>query len=1279
MSSVGGNENHRPKLERERSSQPLYPIRGVGRGGGDVPDLSGVVSQREALNEKSAGVEVDVFGPSDSKIAIDQVTTCAHAHAKTNPHVVGKVTASKMAIMPNHPSTLSTTFKDDTNTSTSSTGMYINMSKCLNLQVDKTVSSHDTKPKNQVVDSTNYSVKVTVTAPPLFQPKKDEKKHLQMKKDNFKLVKDRKDSKTKSNSSDKRLKLSPAVNPSSLSGPSHLLASVIPDAFPEELSFRALAVYSTVRTLSIQLRVSPFTPNAFLRALSLPIYSKLLGEVHASILRLLFACYDLGVYHNRGDGLSKMKLPPRKQDDGVSEYLARKDTLHPNAGENMLYLDSLTWPLYLCDYVENQDDEPDPELTSPLLEGGGLEKLFVSKREDNGISIDLGEHSYNMQQHRAMGMGMMQSQAQVQSHVFNGGLYLGNFHSNDRQSNSPFASPSQKMTYRGSIMAPNIPFHSPQSNNNNWESILSSPIPLPQDQYSSPPPLSASTVHYQSVGSQQPSSMSSTEVPLSKKRKFENVDNEINGIIAGNVQPINSSSHKDKLFESMRKRQQINETIEKFLIGEKVTDDLLPNIPEELERDSNNSNIATDKTDKKDDNGKSFESASMLRVLDQLKRGLSYTELACEKKVEILEYLIDELLDTDHIKCEIDLRSHSSMCHTALYGKLPNSEQLENLTNDDECYVCGLEGDLICCDGCVRSYHRECVNTPMSRVMSEEKWFCHECNVVDSSKFGPLRAGHKHSLEWFTIKDFELSSSTADLHASFNINTNSNLNLYQEKLKDVEFLIIHGYVFARNINTKERANISLILKNPALEGLTEESNFKKEMSVPLSQDEIFSLLCVLGPSVCTQWPWAQIPFNPEKLELEWAKRNGTVGLDNETLILVKKMKQKYTYFMYKSELLNPILYTNSYQKAPIPKLLLQKIGKKQKIKLNRKGLNVDNISFKNDLSRDVSDDKNIISQLTPELYDPLLPFREYMISLEKQLIKSTLLHELWGLRSKSRDLYWWRKSVEKTKSAKGLSILLVRLIDDTHSRAFFDEWNLLPGVSNDDFSLSQNEARNYLDLPENWNEKDEKLRRKWDRSSENDVLKLINTVSFSGVYRKEKRKSSKMSEKYRNTFNSCETSPNVKEIKKEIIVDISRNARRNHQEETKSRRKSDRHQAVINPLTCSAQERKILKLSTLEAQSNESSEDPEIHWPIAGRKLFVPAGSISQSTAKWLGRNAGTKVIPFITYPKRFEVGLPAVCHIWRQNTLKAISLEQLALQIRFLESYLNRNVSFSY
>ena len=226
------------------------------------------------------------------------------------------------------------------------------------MELQSTTKPADSNTDTDVTDDKQYSVSVNATAEPVYAARAVRNNAAKLARHQTSIM----------NHASARLKshklrrlivttasAAPPLSSNSLQeGPAGLIASALPSAFPPKLAYRALAAYSTIRSLSVQLRISPFTPNSFMRALSLPCDCELLGTIHVTILQILFAHHGLGTYHTRGDGLSKLKLPllSKKKDDAiVSEHLSRMDNLHKCAGENLTYMDRHTWPLYYMDYV----------------------------------------------------------------------------------------------------------------------------------------------------------------------------------------------------------------------------------------------------------------------------------------------------------------------------------------------------------------------------------------------------------------------------------------------------------------------------------------------------------------------------------------------------------------------------------------------------------------------------------------------------------------------------------------------------------------------------------------------------------------------------------------------------------------------------------------------------------------------------------------------------------------------------------------------------------------
>ncbi|KAI8959154.1 hypothetical protein F5Y11DRAFT_15769 [Daldinia sp. FL1419] len=64
--------------------------------------------------------------------------------------------------------------------------------------------------------------------------------------------------------------------------------------------------------------------------------------------------------------------------------------------------------------------------------------------------------------------------------------------------------------------------------------------------------------------------------------------------------------------------------------------------------------------------------------------------------------------------------------------------------NDDSCYTCGGNGELVCCDGCNYSFHFLCIDPPMDEGHMPDEWYCNECKHRQCPPFtdhiGPLRS-----------------------------------------------------------------------------------------------------------------------------------------------------------------------------------------------------------------------------------------------------------------------------------------------------------------------------------------------------------------------------------------------------------------------------------------------------------------------------------------------------------------------------------------------------------
>uniref|UniRef100_A0ACD6A152 Uncharacterized protein n=1 Tax=Avena sativa TaxID=4498 RepID=A0ACD6A152_AVESA len=152
--------------------------------------------------------------------------------------------------------------------------------------------------------------------------------------------------------------------------------------------------------------------------------------------------------------------------------------------------------------------------------------------------------------------------------------------------------------------------------------------------------------------------------------------------------------------------------------------------------------------------------------------GMEYYMLPVTTKLRLLQILCDHVTESEELKGELEARegyneemeyeadsiilsesesravltraAKASVCEK-IEG-LQSSESAPNVTNQeaalpnasqdgnsDDCQICGMDGTLVCCDGCPWAYHSRCIGQNKA-FLPQGLWFCPECVV---NKLGP--------------------------------------------------------------------------------------------------------------------------------------------------------------------------------------------------------------------------------------------------------------------------------------------------------------------------------------------------------------------------------------------------------------------------------------------------------------------------------------------------------------------------------------------------------------
>ena len=456
--------------------------------------------------------------------------------------------------------------------------------------------------------------------------------------------------------------------------------------------------------------------------------------------------------------------------------------------------------------------------------------------------------------------------------------------------------------------------------------------------------------------------------------------------------------------------------------------------------------------------------------LKAMRLGRPYHELSVKDKLVILEYLIDELLSLNAIAAEFSQRRAMTACYHYPYGTLPTKEEMDNLVNEDECAICGKAGELLCCDGCIKSYHRQCLSMLEHGDLPEGDWLCPECELKDPAMFGPLRGGRKSALDWFSVADLDEASRLKHGHLPATETgghdalaaSNGTDNTAQQTVDSTpttpikfQFLVVQGFLFGR-----DKSNGSSALHLLSSNGI--QKHFRS-----------------MGAELCSRWPISQIPFNMSTLF-----QNPLLPAD--------------PFFFFTPGRFDPSRYSNQYRKAPLP-ALVRKVKEAHLLDYEICCTPVPTANLSSILSGIMTNDNTVADflQTSTVLFDHYKMITLYLLKLENQLLRSSLLGEFWKTRATSGEDDAWSSKVQNCRSLQRLSALLLQLLDETHPRAFLDGW-FDSVIAKTETSNNKKAIRGErLVLPSDFSRSDESLRRHWERALLSSIPKLVAKTSKS--------------------------------------------------------------------------------------------------------------------------------------------------------------------------------------
>ncbi|XWS71212.1 hypothetical protein CRYUN_Cryun03dG0119300 [Craigia yunnanensis] len=196
---------------------------------------------------------------------------------------------------------------------------------------------------------------------------------------------------------------------------------------------------------------------------------------------------------------------------------------------------------------------------------------------------------------------------------------------------------------------------------------------------------------------------------------------------------------------------------------------------------------------------------------------IDYYKQPASVKVEVLRCLCDDMIEVEAIRSELNRRSLASetdmdfdrnmnieVCKKRkaamdVYGGSGLSEEIVDDTTDwnsDDCCLCKMDGSLICCDGCPAAYHSKCVGV-VNALLPEGDWYCPECAIERhkpwvkprrSTRGAELLGIDPHGRLYYNCSGYLLVLDSCDAEHSLNYYQRDDLNIVLDVLKSSDIL-----------------------------------------------------------------------------------------------------------------------------------------------------------------------------------------------------------------------------------------------------------------------------------------------------------------------------------------------------------------------------------------------------------------------------------------------------------------------------------------------------------